>query len=95
MKITKEIVQKTAHPARFTFDEQGKKQMIQELQKRVESVDKLEEEDTDGVEPLAGMSTGKNVFREDESGDHLSRKRVFKNAPKHDSEYFSVPKVTN
>lgn len=93
MKITKEIVQKTAHLAKLSFDEKGEEQMLQDLQNMVDWVDKLKEVDTDGIEPLTGMSMEKNAFREDKSDNHLSRERSLKNAPKHDSEYFRVPKV--
>ena len=93
MKITQEIVQKTAHLARLKFSDEEETQMINDLQKMVDWVDKLKEVDTDGVEPLTGMSAEKNAFREDALGNHLSRERALKNAPKHDSEYFRVPKV--
>lgn len=93
MKITKEIVQKTAHLARLTFDDQAEHKMVNDLQKMVDWVDKLKEVDTSGIEPLTGMSAEINAFREDVVGEHLPRNKVFKNAPKHDSEYFRVPKV--
>lgn len=93
MKITKEIVQKTAHLARLHVDESHEQQMIEDLQKMVDWVDKLNEVDTSHIEPLTNMSSEINVFRDDEVKPHLPSKKVFKNAPKHDSEYFRVPKV--
>ncbi len=93
MKITKEIVQKTAHLARLSFDSEAEHQMTSDLQKMVDWVDKLKEVDTSGVEPLTGMSSEINAFREDVVTEHLPRNKTFKNAPKHDSEYFRVPKV--
>ncbi len=95
MKITREIVQKTAHLARLSFEPTDEEQMIEDLQKMVDWVDKLKEVDTDGVEPLVVMSTEQNVFRDDELVKNLSRERALKNAPKHDSEHFRVPKVIN
>lgn len=95
MKITKEIVQKTAHLARLEFDEKGEEQMIEDLQKMVDWVDKLKEVDTEGIEPLTGMSMEKDAFREDQVSGHISREQALKNAPQHDSEYFRVPKVIN
>ncbi len=93
MKITQEIVRKTAHLARLKFSDAEEIQMIDDLQKMVDWVDKLNEIDTEGVEPLTGMSSEKNVFREDKVSNQLSREDALKNAPKHDSEYFRVPKV--
>lgn len=95
MKITKQIVQKTAHLARLRFNENEEIRMINDLQKMVDWVDKLKEVDTEGIRPLTGMSSETNAFREDEPGYHLPRERVFRNAPKHDSEFFRVPKVIN
>ncbi|WP_420316671.1 Asp-tRNA(Asn)/Glu-tRNA(Gln) amidotransferase subunit GatC [Ekhidna sp.] len=93
MKITKEILYKTAHLARLNVDESKQDQMVNDLQKMVDWVDKLKEVDTEGVEPLTGMSFEKDQLREDKIQEHLSNARVFKNAPKHDSTYFRVPKV--
>ncbi|MEP1034657.1 Asp-tRNA(Asn)/Glu-tRNA(Gln) amidotransferase subunit GatC [Ekhidna sp.] len=93
MKITKAIVRKTAHLARLHFEEDKEKQMIQDLQQMVDWVEKLNEVNTDGVEPLTNMSYELNTYREDKETSHLPRNKVFKNAPKHNSEYFRVPKV--
>ncbi len=56
-------------------------------------IDKLNELDTTGVEPLLHMSDNINILREDEVKDMLSRQDVFKNAPLHDEQFFKVPKV--
>ena len=93
MKITKEIVQKTAHLARLSFEENAEEDMINDLQKMVDWVDRLKEVNTDNVEPLTGMSGEKNAFRSDVPGDHIPRDKALKNAPRHNSEYFKVPKV--
>ncbi|MEO9872595.1 Asp-tRNA(Asn)/Glu-tRNA(Gln) amidotransferase subunit GatC [Ekhidna sp.] len=93
MKITKEIVRKTAHLARLDFNESQEEQMISDLQKMVNWVDQLKEIDTDNVEPLTNMSLEINSFRVDKKEEHLTREKALKNAPKHDSEYFRVPKV--
>lgn len=93
MKITKEIIEKTAHLARLKFEKEAEDQIISDLQNMVNWVDQLSEIDTEGVEPLTGMSFEINAFREDKVTSHLSSEQSFKNAPKHDSEYFRVPKV--
>ncbi|MEQ6167846.1 Asp-tRNA(Asn)/Glu-tRNA(Gln) amidotransferase subunit GatC [Ekhidna sp. MALMAid0563] len=95
MKITKEIVKKTAHLARLHFDANNEEEMVHDLQKMVDWVDKLKEVDTENVEPLTGMSFEIDRYREDSVKDHLPTEKVFKNAPKHDSNYFRVPKVIN
>jgi len=56
-------------------------------------VEKLNELDTTGVEPLLHMSDEVNVLREDEVKGSISREEALKNAPLHDEQFFKVPKV--
>lgn len=93
MKITKEIVEKTAHLARLQFDETEGEQITKDLQKMIDWVDKLKEVDTTGVTPLTHPSEEIDQFREDEKQLSINRNDGLKNAPKHDSVYFRVPKV--
>jgi aspartyl-tRNA(Asn)/glutamyl-tRNA(Gln) amidotransferase subunit C len=93
MKIDREHLTKIAHLARLEFDEKDAEKMTQDMTAIVEWVDKLNEVDTDGVEPLTTMSYEVNVFREDVVKDHLDHERALLNAPKKDQDYFRVPKV--
>ena len=56
-------------------------------------VEKLDELNLDGVEPLLHMSSEVNVLREDEIKGSISRSAALKNAPLHDDQFFKVPKV--
>ncbi|HRF16933.1 MAG TPA: Asp-tRNA(Asn)/Glu-tRNA(Gln) amidotransferase subunit GatC, partial [Chitinophagaceae bacterium] len=56
-------------------------------------VEKLNELDLDGVEPMLFMSDEVNVLREDEINGSVSREEALKNAPLHDKQFFKVPKV--
>ena len=67
--------------------------ILNDMNRMLAFVDKLNEMDTDGVEPLIYMTDESNVMREDESKDTLTQKEALKNAPKKDSDYFKVPKV--
>lgn len=93
MKIDKELLLKTAHLARLEFDENTAEKMMQDMTEIIDWVEKLNEVDTTGVEPLTTMSHEINALREDEVKPHLSHERALKNAPKKDSDYFRVPKV--
>ena len=53
----------------------------------------ISKEDVDKIARLAHVNDLNNVSREDKSQPSLSKKQVFKNSPKHDDEYFLVPKV--
>jgi aspartyl-tRNA(Asn)/glutamyl-tRNA(Gln) amidotransferase subunit C len=93
MKITKETISKIAHLSRLEIDEQQAEKMSASLSDIVTWVEKLNELDTEGVEPLFTMSMEVNVLREDKIGEHLEHERALKIAPKKDSDYFRVPKV--
>ena len=55
--------------------------------------DKLNELNTEGVEPLLHMTDAINVLREDEVKGSISREEALKNAPDTDGTFFRVPKV--
>ena len=92
-KIDIKTVEEVAHLARLEFTEEGKADILNDMNRMLAFVDKLNEMDTDGVETLIYMTDEKNVMREDESKDTLTQKEALKNAPKKDSDYFKVPKV--
>ena len=67
--------------------------MKADLEKMLAFVDKLNEIDTEGVDPLIYMSEEINVLREDEISENTSQEDALKNAPEKDSDYFKVPTV--
>jgi aspartyl-tRNA(Asn)/glutamyl-tRNA(Gln) amidotransferase subunit C len=93
MKINRELLDKIAHLARLEFEEKDAEKMMQDMSAIVEWVEKLEEVNTDGVEPLTTMSHEVNALRDDEVKEHLSHDRALLHAPKKDDDYFRVPKV--
>ena len=93
MKIDHNTVQKMAHLARLEFEESAADAMVASMSEILDWVEKLQEVDTKGVEPLTHMSYEINAWREDETGEMLSREDALRNAPRHDEEYFRVPKV--
>ena len=92
-KIDIKTVEEVAHLARLEFTEEGKVDILNDMNRMLAFVDKLNEMDTDGVDPLIYMTDEKNVMREDEPKETLTQKEALKNAPKKDSDYFKVPKV--
>lgn len=93
MKIDIQTVEKIAHLARLEYSETEKVDLAKEMNKILDWMDKLNEVDTNNVEPLMHMSQEINVFREDMVSTHLDHKKALCNAPKKDSDYFRVPKV--
>ncbi len=93
MEVNDEMVDKLANLARLQFNEKEKQDIKTDLQKMIQFVEKLNELDTKGVEPLLHMSDGVNVLREDEIKGSIERSEGLKNAPVQDGIFFKVPKV--
>ncbi len=56
-------------------------------------VDKLQELDTDNIEPMAHAVEIHNVLADDETRPSLSPDAALANAPARDDDFFKVPKV--
>ncbi|MBB3700791.1 Asp-tRNA(Asn)/Glu-tRNA(Gln) amidotransferase subunit GatC [Flammeovirga yaeyamensis] len=93
MIIDKDTIEKIAHLSRLELDKDKEEKMLKSMNEIVEWVAKLEEVDTDGVEPLTHMTVEQSVWRQDEAARTLSHEDALKNAPKKDADYFRVPKV--
>ncbi|MES2836099.1 MAG: Asp-tRNA(Asn)/Glu-tRNA(Gln) amidotransferase subunit GatC [Bacteroidota bacterium] len=93
MAIDKNTVDKIAHLARLEFENEAKDEMVNDMNRMLSFVDKLNEVNTDNVEPLIYMTHEQNVSREDVVKDTVSHKDALLNAPKKDSDYFKAPKV--
>lgn len=92
MKVDQEIIKKIAHLARLELDEAAEIAMEKDFNKILDWMDKLNEVNTENVEPLIHMSQEINVLREDIVNNSLSHEAALKNAPQKDSDYFRVPK---
>jgi aspartyl-tRNA(Asn)/glutamyl-tRNA(Gln) amidotransferase subunit C len=93
MEVNDAMVEKLAHLARLKFNEEEKQEIKSDLQRMISFVEKLNELNLDGVEPLLHLSDEVNVLREDEIKGSVSREEALKNAPLHDEEFIKVPKV--
>jgi aspartyl-tRNA(Asn)/glutamyl-tRNA(Gln) amidotransferase subunit C len=93
MKIDKSTVGKIAHLSRLEYSDNEQEELVKDLNKILDWMDKLNEVNTDAVEPLRHMSIEINRFREDAVHEHLDHKKALLNAPKKDTDYFRVPKV--
>ena len=95
MEVNDALIKNLSNLARLKFDESEKEEIKKDLQKMITFVEKLNELDTAGVEPLLHMSDAINVLREDILQGSVSREEALKNAPETDGIYFKVPKVIN
>jgi aspartyl-tRNA(Asn)/glutamyl-tRNA(Gln) amidotransferase subunit C len=93
MEVNDALVSKLSHLAKLDFNTAEKEEIKNDLQRMISFVEKLNELDTTGVEPLLHMSDEVNILREDEVKGSITRKEALKNAPQHDEQFFKVPKV--
>jgi aspartyl-tRNA(Asn)/glutamyl-tRNA(Gln) amidotransferase subunit C len=93
MEVNDALVEKLAHLARLRFDSGEKEEIKSDLQRMITFVEKLNELDLDGVEPMLHMSDEVNVLRDDVIKGSIDRAAALKNAPSHDDRFFKVPKV--
>jgi aspartyl-tRNA(Asn)/glutamyl-tRNA(Gln) amidotransferase subunit C len=93
MEVNDALVDKLANLARLQFNDTEKEAIKNDLQRMIHFVEKLNEVDTTGVEPLLHMSEQVNILREDEVKGSISREEALQNAAVHDKEFFKVPKV--
>ena len=93
MKISEKSVENVARLARLHLNPSDLKIMTSQMDAILGYVDKLNELDTDGVEPMAHAVPMSNAFREDEIGQSLKIERALQNAPVADETCFKVPKV--
>ncbi|HLG34624.1 MAG TPA: Asp-tRNA(Asn)/Glu-tRNA(Gln) amidotransferase subunit GatC [Bacteroidia bacterium] len=93
MKVNEELVDRIATLAKLEFNGEDKQKIISDLNQIISFVEKLNELDTTGVEPLVYMTDEVNVLRADVARKTITHEEALRNAPDHDSDFFRMPKV--
>lgn len=93
MKITREEVLHVARLARLKLSEEQEKRFALQLNKVLEYMERLNELNTEGVEPTFHAVSLQNALREDEVRPSLPREISLDNAPERTKGFFVVPKV--
>ncbi len=93
MSVTTQDVAYIAELARLRFTESERDKMASELNAILHYVEKLNEVDTEGVEPLSSIHDEVNVLREDFRRESIANEVALKNAPDRLDRFFRVPKV--
>ncbi len=86
-------VRHVAHLARLTLTDEERTRYAAQLSTVLAYVRRLNELDTDDVEPLAHPLDMTDVSREDTRGISWDPQRALRNAPEHKDGFFKVPKV--
>ena len=78
--IDDETIENVCILAKLSLSEEAKEKAKQDMQKMLDYVEKLDELDTDGVEPLSHIFGDENVFRDDvvtngDNKEHLHQRQ--------------------
>src|SRR5438552_7864380 len=92
MTIDMQTVERVATLAKLSFSAEEKVKIQKDLSRIFSYFEKLNEVDTEGVEPLIFLTDEVNSFREDNAFLEITKDEALKNAPQKNSDYFKVPK---
>lgn len=92
-RIDETQVRKVAKLARLDLSDAEVSEFTGQLSAILEHVEKMNELNTDNVEPLAHCLPVHNCFRDDVIKESLGTEKTLANAPQKDDQFFKVPKI--
>ena len=92
-RITDETIEYVGILAKLELSDEEKEQAKKDMTNMLNYIDKLNELDTDGVEPMSHVFPVNNVFREDVVSNGDDRENILANAPEEKDGSFMVPKT--
>jgi aspartyl-tRNA(Asn)/glutamyl-tRNA(Gln) amidotransferase subunit C len=93
MTVSREDVEHVAKLARLALSEQEKERLTEQLNAILKYADKLNELNTEQVEPTSHVLPLKNIVRSDIVKPSSPLEEVLKNAPEHEEGHFRIPAV--
>jgi aspartyl-tRNA(Asn)/glutamyl-tRNA(Gln) amidotransferase subunit C len=93
MPITREEVRRIALLARLRLTENEEAEMTVQLDHILEHFQRLNDLDTESVEPTAHVTPMETPFRDDVVANEPQTEALLANAPARDGNYFRVPKI--
>jgi len=93
MRISREEVQRIALLARLELTSVEEAELIQHFDKMLTYVEKLNQLNTDGVEPTAHAVAVPSPLREDRVTNQADTNALLQNAPAREANFFKVPKI--
>ena len=93
MSVSVSDVEYIARLAKLSFSDEEKTKFVQQFNQILAYVEKLNELDTQDVEPTYNPLNLVNVMRDDDCKPGLTQDEALSNAPRTKHGYFSVPKV--
>ncbi|MCH5268208.1 MAG: Asp-tRNA(Asn)/Glu-tRNA(Gln) amidotransferase subunit GatC [Lachnospiraceae bacterium] len=91
--ISDETIEYVGILAKLELDEAEKIRAKKDMEEMLDYIDKLNELDTTGVEPMSHVFPVNNVFREDVVRENDGHEETLANAPERNGDSFVVPKT--
>ena len=92
-QITDETIEYVGILAKLELDEAEKEAAKKDMGRMLDYIEKLNELDTAGVEPMSHVFPVQNVFREDIVTNGDESDKTLRNAPEEKDNMFVVPKT--
>lgn len=92
-QITDETIEYVGILAKLELDEAEKEAAKKDMGRMLDYIEKLNELDTAGVEPMSHVFPVQNVFREDIVTNGDESEKTLRNAPEEKDSMFVVPKT--
>jgi len=92
-RINDEMIEYVGILAKLELSDEEKEQAKKDMSRMLDYIDKLNELDTEGVEPMSHIFPVNNVFREDIVVNGNDRDHILENAPADKEGMFKVPKT--
>ena len=91
--ITDEIIDYVGILAKLELSLEEREEAKKDMGRMLDYIDKLNELDTEGIEPMSHVFSMNNVFREDIVTNGDDRDNILKNAPEKKEGAFKVPRT--
>tara|TARA_Y100000992_G_C21239789_1_gene480124 strand:+ start:565 stop:852 length:288 start_codon:yes stop_codon:yes gene_type:complete len=93
MTIDLKTVKHISKLSRISVDDKKASKLAGDLNSIFEFIEKLNELNTENIEPLTSIAETTLRFREDEIKSSNIREKILKNSPDQNEDFFVVPKV--
>ena len=93
MRVNRQEVQRVALLARLDLSEAETDELVAHFDKVLAYMDKLNELDTDGIEPLAHAVEMETPLRDDRVTSQADADTLLHNAPQRQANFLRVPKI--
>ena len=95
MKITEKKIQDLAKLAKLKFSKKEAENMFSDFRKILSFIEKLDELNTENIDPLTHIHEKTNIYRKDVILQKKFKTFMLGQASNHNSDYIKVPKMIN